>query len=428
MLNVQKWLEGHSRDIIDESDHILAVKQQLIYPNGAQSTVNSHPARWKTAQALLAICRLHLPQLRKDYPQGVELLDRTGGGFPVIYLQSDSAKDTLLTRVTTSVLAGAGGILPVKDCSPSDLKLIEILLRTAKLSKDIVAQSADLFKDRHGVRKDLLLCRGLLVHRILLHSLTKRWNVQYELHPTRDPIAVPYHAKMVPSEQAEFGHPDVAILLTCLSFYYQGLDLKQLQETLKALIRADDPSLEYTTIVQQSPSLPQALRAWVAINVDDDTQGIELLKHLRWNTILIDYYMNAFAFPRHAKTFQKKLVSSGWDIPLIRNVSPIKSSKSAATSSSPVPLTTGFSGTNDNRLLLPMTIQQGDLPELLHTNAEVLTYLLEDRNRHVAPMTQGLRRMSERDLLESMKARSIRVLVDSGAQILELNNRDLIRL
>jgi hypothetical protein len=28
-----------------------------------------------------------------------------------------------------------------------------------------------------------------------------------------------------------------------------------------------------------------------------------------------------------------------------------------------------------------MTIKQNDLPQLVHTNAEVLAYLLEDRNR-----------------------------------------------
>jgi hypothetical protein len=202
MLYVQRWLDNKCRDLIDESDHILAVKTQLIYPSGAQSTVDGHPARWKTAQALLAICQSHLSQLRKDYPGGVELIDRTGGGFPVVYLQNDIAKDALVNRITGSVLAGVGGILPVADCSPEDLQVIDVFLRTPKLTKKVVTESADLFKDRQGVRKDLLLCRGLLVHRILLHSLTKRWNVQYGLHPIRDPIAVPYHAKGVPSEQA----------------------------------------------------------------------------------------------------------------------------------------------------------------------------------------------------------------------------------
>ncbi|KAI1041411.1 hypothetical protein LB505_005621 [Fusarium chuoi] len=48
-------------------------------------------------------------------------------------------------------------------------------------------------------------------------TLKKRWNVEYGLHPHRDPIAVPFHAKGVPSDQSEWGHPDVAILFTCLA-------------------------------------------------------------------------------------------------------------------------------------------------------------------------------------------------------------------
>jgi hypothetical protein len=39
-------------------------------------------------------------------------------------------------------------------------------------------------------------------------------------------MAVPFQAKDVPAERAEFGHPDVAIILTILSYYYSGLSKK----------------------------------------------------------------------------------------------------------------------------------------------------------------------------------------------------------
>jgi len=198
MIAVQKWLENKSRDIIDECDYILSVRTQLIYPSGAQSTLEA--PRWKTAQAILAICRGHLPELRKQFLRGIEIVERAG--YPIVYMQHDAVKSALLERVTTSVLNGAGGILPVKDCTTTELELIEVFLRAPKLAKDVATRAADLFKDRQGLWKDMLLCRGLLVHRILVHALLKRWNVQYGLHPDRDPVAVPYHAKSVPSEQA----------------------------------------------------------------------------------------------------------------------------------------------------------------------------------------------------------------------------------
>ena len=94
----------------------------------------------------------------------------------------------------------------------------------------------------------------------------------------------------------------------------------------------------------------------------------------------------------------------------------------------PTALTVGFSGTNDNRTLLPLNIVQNDLPGLSHTNAEVLTYLLQSRNRKYIPASdsQG-RRLSERALLYKLKDHNIRMLLDAGAQILELDNISLAK-
>jgi len=135
-------------------------------------------------------------------------LIRPGGGFPVVYILREEVKEALVHRVITMVFNGAGGLIPVQDCSAEDLAIIATFLRMPKLSKDMVSKAAQLFDDRQGVRQDLLLLRGLLVHRILLLALNKRWNVTYGIHPARDPIAVPFTAKGVPSEQAEFGHPE----------------------------------------------------------------------------------------------------------------------------------------------------------------------------------------------------------------------------
>lgn len=102
-----------------------------------------------------------------------------------------------------------------------------------------------MFPYKLAVTKNIFLLRGLLGHRILLLCLKKRWNVQYGLSQNRDPIAVPFYAKGVPSEQAEWGYPDVAILFTCLAFYYSGLSVTQLRQGLQHVLRSDDPSSEY---------------------------------------------------------------------------------------------------------------------------------------------------------------------------------------
>lgn len=94
----------------------------------------------------------------------------------------------------------------------------------------------------------------------------------------------------------------------------------------------------------------------------------------------------------------------------------------------PTALTVGFSGTNDNKTLLPLNVVQNDLPGLSHANAEVLTYLLQPRNRRYVPAIdlRG-RRLSERALLRKLKDHGIRMLLDAGAQILELDNISLAK-
>ncbi|KAI3530213.1 hypothetical protein CABS02_14595 [Colletotrichum abscissum] len=75
----------------------------------------------------------------------------------------------------------------------------------------------------------------------------------------------------------------------------------------------------------------------------------------------IDYFLAHVIFPKELKEFPHKLSASGWDI--------------GEEKSHP---TTEFSGTNDARAFLPLTISQLDDEEQQHTNAQVLEYLLQD--------------------------------------------------
>ncbi|KAI0122093.1 hypothetical protein F4814DRAFT_198560 [Daldinia grandis] len=137
--------------------------------------------------------------------------------------------------------------------------------------------------------------------------------------------------------------------------------------------------------------------------------------------------MNNFVFPPHAKQFKVRLQSNGWDIPLFSHAQSDTSSKNTSLSKSRG-LTTGFSGTNDIKSLLPLTIKQDDLPSLSHTNAEVLTYLLQQRSREYVVMADNnQKRLNEIAFLQMLKRfdKGIRILIDSGAQILEQSNREL---
>jgi hypothetical protein len=234
----------------------------------------------------------------------------------------------------------------------------------------------------------------------------------------------------VPSLRAEFGHPDVAIALTCLSYYYDGLTKDQLLLCFDLLAKLDDGGTEYDHwvepiqpkhddgetkydhSVEPKHDIPQAkaFPQFNGVNTEDETQVDEFLVPLfARNKRVVDFYLSQVVFPRAAREFPEKLPTSAWDL--------VEDKEN---------LTTGFSGTNDNRYLLPTSITQEDPKFVLGTNALVLQYLLRPENDHYEctgereSATAFLRRLVKQDP-------EIRVLLDVGAQMLELQNEDLAR-
>lgn len=49
-------------------------------------------------------------------------------------------------------------------------------------------------------------------------------------------MAVPYRAAHTPSERSEFAQPDVALLLTHLSYYYDGLSYNEFMAAIEVLL------------------------------------------------------------------------------------------------------------------------------------------------------------------------------------------------
>ena len=218
----------------------------------------------------------------------------------------------------------------------------------------------------------------------------------------------------VPSLRAEFGHPDVAIALTCLSHYYGGLTKDQLLLCFELLTKLDDPEMEYDHWVELGHDLPASMRQLNGVNTKDKTQVVEVLVPLfSKNKRVVDFYLSQVVFPRAAREFPSKFPTSAWDL--------VEEKKK---------VTTGFSGTNDNRYLLPTSIAQKDPEFVLGTNALVLQYLLRPENDHYE-CTEGENgeRESATAFLQRLvnKNPEIRVLLDVGAQMLELQNEELAR-
>jgi hypothetical protein len=262
----------------------------------------------------------------------------------------------------------------------------------------------------------LLLVRGLIAGGVLRFALgSKRWRVNYGLDPNRSPqtkLAVPFRSKDSPSSRSEFSHPDVVLILTSLTYYYSGLTDEDLFDTFAHLLKSGEADNEYGEWVRTAGSLPDAFRRLVGVNIKDRYQCTTgIFPRLRYSKNAIDYFLAHIVFPKEMKEFPYKLSASGWDIGAAK-----------------VHPTTGFSGTNDSRHVLPLSMHHLDLPEQKHTNALVLSYILQDEN--------SVRLLPPRSSSESSDAESLlnvvsqmeaptRVVLDVGAQILEMSNHQV---
>ena len=417
LLKAQSWLEANVRDLLDESDEILDVKFQLIYTLGSQRLMDGQPDRWLLTQMMFDLIEKHATILQKTEPRYIELNHRTSSSFPTIRLLSESIGQKLMSQVADDVLESHLPALSFEQC-PAQLK--EAVLRFIQ-NVHISKEDSDVIRGFYGSGvsslQNILLIRGLIACKILLFVLReKRWSVNFGLHPTRCLSAVPYRAKGIFAPSAEFGHPDVAIALTCLSYYYTGLSTAQIRQCFELLSKADDPSLEYGAWISRCNDLPTHLRDWSAVNLEDDQQcSNELFPALRHCKKIADYFLANVVFPKEGKEFDEKLSTSGWDVP--------------AKVGGPH-LTTGFSGTNDNRFLLPLSITQQDLPNLQHTSGKVLDYVVRKENlRYFCARDSKGRQVSTKALLEAIVKVEPRVLVliDVGAQVLDMSNEELIR-
>jgi hypothetical protein len=213
MIEAQNWIDRYARDVLDECDVSLAIKTQLIYPSGSQMNVDGHPLRWQTIEAVLRLVHLYIPGLQNEFPCSIEIVSRANSGCPFIYFLRRDAEDRLISYLVDAIGDGKTTIIPCTEYPDKDKESLKKFIGSPLVPSALYSRIKDLFRGKLHLLKVVYLLRGLFVHRILLSTLKKRWNVQYGLHPHRDPIAVPYLAKGVPSASAEWGHPDVAIVL-----------------------------------------------------------------------------------------------------------------------------------------------------------------------------------------------------------------------
>ncbi|RPA78277.1 hypothetical protein BJ508DRAFT_329403 [Ascobolus immersus RN42] len=403
----QRWLNDNSRDILDESDEILNVKFELIYTIGVQKTIEFAPERWRIITDVLDSVRRRAPEVKSRYPDGIELGQLgINGCFERMRIISPHAGKLLLDLVTEDI--SHGRIRTASFRLPVDT--VRAFISKMQADDQTMASLKERIGEAGGIWNALLLLKGLIAGGILAFVFWgKRWRVNYGLDLSRSSLAVPYRGVDSPSTRAEFSHPDAAIALTALCYYYGGLTEDQLRICFERVLNSENCEEEYNKWVADSArGLPLRFRSHRNINLLNNIEcSEELFVHFRYAKSTVDFYLSDIIFPKEVKEYPSKLSASGWDI--------------ARKKKHP---TTGFSGTNDSRYVLPISITQWDSDDQRHTNAEMLSCLLRQENR--ALDIGWTSEWSTKNLLDTLTP-DIRVLIDVGAQILDLKNEDVAR-
>ncbi|KAK7434636.1 hypothetical protein VKT23_020102 [Stygiomarasmius scandens] len=400
--------------ISNESDEILHVRYQLVYTIGKQAPVEDYPNRWITVQELLGLVFKHAPYVKREFPHGIHLQGNDYGvqSVPLLTILEEDALLKLLEVVASEVLNGSLSDYPFGRLPATYKESVKRFITKKVVLHSEITHMAEFFKGTN-LWNGILLLRGLIAHGILAHCLQgRRWRVDYGLDFRRTLLAVPYRAKDVPALRSDFSHPDVAICLTCLAYYYGGLTAKQVEDSLEILLKSDNPPLEYEKWISGMQDVPRTV---TAINLKDPTQLSKVLvPKFSQNRSVIDFYLSQVVFPKYALEFPEKLMTSGWDLTETKDN-----------------VVTGFSGTKDSQNLLPATITQCDPLRQESTNAQVIEHLLQPENDvYLCAKRSNNGRLSAAELISLVVEQplEIRVLLDVGAQILDLDNEGVARL
>ncbi|OQN95283.1 hypothetical protein B0A48_18754 [Cryoendolithus antarcticus] len=410
------FFDWNSRDIVDESDENFSVHFELIYTMGMQRSIELSPDRWLLLQQILEIVGSLAPAIADELPMSLDYHPSISGSFARLRILRSDAYAMLSQRLAKCICEkGLKGFHISRQPVEIRNAAYAYITKTDLSEEEVKLVEGSLFWTKTTI-PPLLLIRGMIAGGILGFALgQKRWRVNYGLAVRSPPtkVAVPYRAKDQPSPRSEFSHPDVVITLTSLCYYYGGLSDEDLFTTVGHLLESDQSDIEYQAWIRDAYALPAAFTQLQGINLKDRLQCIaKVFPAFRFAKSAIDYFLSHIIFPKEMKEFPFKLSTSGWEVGKQKRL--------------PV---TGFSGTNDASCLLPIYIDQLDLPEQRQTTALVLEHLLQPKNSVVSLRPASRDASDAQHFLNMVLSLEppVQVILDVGAQILELNNFELAK-
>ena len=362
-------------DILDECDELLRIKSKLLYAFGSPEQLSSGDIRWSILENLLHIIRTNY-EIR-------ELLQRPG----VAHWKDDN-KNSHEAFQEFRIIDGK----EFSDCKYDFYKMLynNIIrnplfhLRWIKKYEETFKKSICIdfvvnpdnntelpIKIHDSTSAFLLSLRGFLANDLLVHCLMKRNRVDYGIkRPSKRRMAVPFHAIETPAHRAEFSQTDCASIYTSLGYFYDGLSQQQIIDTFTTLLSLGDIAQKniyksWYDASRQSiakESCEDKLDSVVKVDLSNNMLVELLVKYYRYNTKTIHFWLQSSVFPLETMQFPYRLEATSWDI--------------ATNTSDQV---AGFSGTNDDKILLPSSVSWVDSnePELKATDGKMVQLIFE---------------------------------------------------
>ena len=361
-------------DILDEVDEILRTKNKLIYAIGSQEQLSSKESRWNVLQGLLKVigCSSKIQNILSQplVSQGeIGLREAKFKEFRILPGELfEGVRVEFLKMLVRELVANPP--FELRWMKGLDIRLsdvIDYVTKPGKREQGILDDFDDSCVD------DILALRGFLANGLFVHCLMKRNRVDYGINRRasgkKKLMAVPFHACETPALRAEFGHPDCALMYTCLAYYYDGLNSAQVEQAFRTLLSLGESAQGdiYRTWFGLSSTIMESdhktfLGSVQKLDLSNSVLVSLLVKYFSFNICTINFWLNSIIFPVETMQFPYRLEATAWDI--------------AHNSQNKV---AGFSGTNDERVIMPSSLkwmEQCNL-SLVATDGKMLQLLLK---------------------------------------------------
>lgn len=229
-MDLHKWINTNVRNILDESDAILQPNYQLIYTVGNQSSPDGGSQRWTVTQAVFKRIPYHMKNLYQTYgKEKIEFDERymangswhhRADTFPRCRILDETVFNELKSLLIVDFLSGELDV-GFSDIAESSKDWLRSIISEKELDRNSFQMICTYPPNERNV---IYILSGLLRFEVLQLALMRRWRVNFGVDPNgKRQMAIPFKAKDVAAELTEFGHPDVAICFTQISYYYSGL-------------------------------------------------------------------------------------------------------------------------------------------------------------------------------------------------------------